>query len=167
VKIEFDGDKRDLTLKHRRLDMARAAEVFAGPTLTVKDDRAEYGEDRYISIGHLDGRMVVLVWTPRGAARRISVCERRMRVSKKSTARGWVDRDEAPDLSRPKWQEKLAAAPVKRGRPKAAVTKISTTIRLDADILKALKSTGAGWQTRANGILRTRLLSKGKAIKRS
>ena len=71
MKIEFGGDKRDLTHKHRRLDMARAAEVFAGTTLTVKDDRAEYGEDRYISIGHLDGRMVVLVWTPRGAARRI------------------------------------------------------------------------------------------------
>jgi len=71
VKIEFDGDKRVLTLRHRRLDMARAAEVFAGPTLTVKDDRTEYGENRYISIGHLDGRMVVLVWTPRGAARRI------------------------------------------------------------------------------------------------
>jgi uncharacterized protein (DUF4415 family) len=147
--------------------MARAAEVFAGPTLTVKDDRTEYGEIATSALVILMGEW--LSWSGRRAARHAasSVCERRMRVSKKSTARGWVDPDEAPDLSTPKWREKLAAAPVKRGRPKAAVTKISTTIRLDADILKALKSTGAGWQTRANGILRTRLLSKGKATKRS
>ena len=51
--------------------MARAAEIFAGPTLTIPDDRADYGEPRFIVIGRLDGRMVVTVWTPRGAARRI------------------------------------------------------------------------------------------------
>ena len=51
--------------------MARAGEVFAGATLTVEDERRDYGEDRFISIGFLDGRMVVLVWTRRGGARRI------------------------------------------------------------------------------------------------
>ena len=51
--------------------MARAGEVFAGATLTVEDDRRDYGEDRFITIGFLDGAMVVLVWTPRGGAYRI------------------------------------------------------------------------------------------------
>ena len=51
--------------------MARAAEIFDGATLTVADDRKDYGEPRFITIGRLDGRMVVTVWTPRGAARRI------------------------------------------------------------------------------------------------
>ena len=51
--------------------MARAAEVFAGATLTVEDDRQEYGESRFITIGFLDGAMVVLVWTSRGDASRI------------------------------------------------------------------------------------------------
>lgn len=51
--------------------MARAAEVFAGATLTVEDDRQEYGESRFITIGFLDGAMVVLVWTARGDASRI------------------------------------------------------------------------------------------------
>ena len=51
--------------------MARAAEVFAGPTLTVEDDRQEYGESRFITIGFLDDAMVVLVWTSRGDASRI------------------------------------------------------------------------------------------------
>ena len=71
MKIEFDPPKRQVTLERRGLDMARAAEIFAGPTLTIPDDRADYGEPRFITIGHLDGRMVVSVWTPRGAARRI------------------------------------------------------------------------------------------------
>ncbi len=51
--------------------MARAGEVFAGATLTVEDDREDYGEDRFITIGFLDERMVILVWTPRNGARRI------------------------------------------------------------------------------------------------
>ena len=54
--------------------MARAGEVFAGATLTVEDDREDYGEDRFITIGFLDERMVILVWTPRiGACRIISM----------------------------------------------------------------------------------------------
>lgn len=71
MQIEFDPAKRDQTLAHRGLDMADAGVVFAGPMLTVEDDRADYGEPRYITIGRLDGRMVVVVWTPRGGARRI------------------------------------------------------------------------------------------------
>jgi len=51
--------------------MARADEVFAGATLTVEDDRQDYGEDRFITIGYLDGRMVALVWTPRSDTHRI------------------------------------------------------------------------------------------------
>ena len=51
--------------------MARAGEIFAGATLTVEDDRQDYGEDRFITIGFLDDRMVILVWTPRDGARRI------------------------------------------------------------------------------------------------
>ncbi len=69
--IEFDAAKRSATLKARGLDMARAGEVLAGATLTVGDDRQDYGEDRFIAIGFLDHRMVVLVWTRRDGAYRI------------------------------------------------------------------------------------------------
>lgn len=71
MDIEFDTAKRDATLEARGLDMADAGEVFAGTTLTVEDDRADYGEPRFITIGHLSSRMVVVVWTPRATARRI------------------------------------------------------------------------------------------------
>jgi uncharacterized protein len=71
MKIEFDPAKRQAIIKARGLDMADAGQVFEGSTLTVEDDRQDYGETRNITVGHLDGRMVVLVWTPRGAIRRV------------------------------------------------------------------------------------------------
>ena len=39
-----------------------------GATLTVEDDRRDYGEDRFIIIGFLDCAMVVLVWMLREGA---------------------------------------------------------------------------------------------------
>jgi len=48
----------------------------------------------------------------------------------------------------------------KMGRPKSESPKISTTLRLDADVLHELKAGGRGWQTRANALLRTALLEK-------
>ena len=71
MDIEYPPAKRDATLAERGLDMSRAAEIFGGATLTVEDDREDYGETRLITIGFLDGRMVVMVWTQRGVARRI------------------------------------------------------------------------------------------------
>jgi len=71
MKITFDPAKRDLTLEHRRLDFARAGEVFAGLTATVADERFDYSEARFITAGHLDGRLIVMVWTKRGEARHI------------------------------------------------------------------------------------------------
>ena len=41
-----------------------------------------------------------------------------------------------------------------RGRPKAAVTKERTTIRLSADVMQAFRATGPGWQTRIDAALR-------------
>jgi len=71
MDIEFDPKKRDKTLAERGLDFAHAHEVFAGRHFTAEDIREAYGEVRYITVGKLKGRMIVMVWTPRGDARRI------------------------------------------------------------------------------------------------
>lgn len=62
--------------------------------------------------------------------------------------------DDIPDLSTPYWVERFAKAKVTRGRPKELVTKVSTTIRLDPDVLAAFKAEGPGWQSRINDALR-------------
>ena len=71
MEISYDPAKRAATLEERGLDFVDAPEVFSGPVFELADGRFDYGEERYITIGLLRGRMVVLVWTPRGAARHI------------------------------------------------------------------------------------------------
>jgi uncharacterized DUF497 family protein len=39
--------------------------------LTVQDTRRAYGETRFQTVGFLAGRMVMVVWTPRGDARHV------------------------------------------------------------------------------------------------
>jgi len=53
----------------------------------------------------------------------------------------------------------------RRGRPVGstqAVTKQAVKLRLDADVLEALRSSGDGWQTRTNDMLRASLALSGK-----
>ena len=71
MDIEFDEAKRQETLLKRKLDMADAGLVLAGPTLTFEDDRRDYGEQRYLTFGLLRGRMVLVCWTRRGDVYRI------------------------------------------------------------------------------------------------
>lgn len=69
--IEFDSGKRRRTLAQRGLDFRRAAEIFEGATADLIDARFDYGEQRIFTFGKLDGRYVILIWTPRGETRRI------------------------------------------------------------------------------------------------
>lgn len=71
MRLTFDPAKREKTLLERGLDFARANEVFEGVTVTMGDKRVEYGEPRFVTVGYLDARVVVVVWTPRGRVRRI------------------------------------------------------------------------------------------------
>ena len=55
----------------------------------------------------------------------------------------------------------------RRGRPVGstqAVTKEAVKIRLDADVLAALRASGEGWQTRINDTLRASLALSGKLL---
>ncbi len=71
MRITFDPVKRTKTLAERGLDFADAALVFAGVTLEVEDTRKNYRETRVICYGLLEGRLVVVGYTPRGADRHV------------------------------------------------------------------------------------------------
>lgn len=45
------------------------------------------------------------------------------------------------------------------GRPRIANPKAPLTMRIDADVLEALRSSGQGWQTRVNALLREAVAS--------
>lgn len=64
MKLSYDPAKRAKTLAERGLDFADAVQVFAGTTLTLEDDRQDYGEKRFQTLGLLNDRLVMIVWTP-------------------------------------------------------------------------------------------------------
>ena len=45
--------------------------MFAGQTITILDDRFDYGEPRFITVGLLQGRVVVIAHTETDAVVRI------------------------------------------------------------------------------------------------
>ena len=71
MQLSFDPAKRQATLDNRGLDFADAPRVFADLVFEYPDERADYGETRITTIGLLNERMVVLVWTQRGDIRHI------------------------------------------------------------------------------------------------
>ena len=83
-----------------------------------------------------------------------------MTGKKHSSPAIWTDPDEAPELTAGffKSADLYEGSQLKtRGRPKAAVTKEAVKLRLDADVLAALRASGEGWQTRINDTLRAAL----------
>lgn len=91
MQITYDPEKRALTLKHRGLDFAHAGLIFAGRTMTVEDDRQDYGEVRYQTIGRLKRFIVMVVWTERGEARRI-ISMRKCDAEERQNYRDYLDR---------------------------------------------------------------------------
>ncbi len=71
MRITYDPVKRDKTLSARGLDFADAALVFSERNLTIPDTRRNYGEPCFVCYGMLNGRMVVVGYTPRGASRHV------------------------------------------------------------------------------------------------
>ena len=64
--IRWDEPKRRENLRKHRIDLAELEPVFDFPMITVEDNREHYGELRLQSLGMWRGRVIFLVWTPRG-----------------------------------------------------------------------------------------------------
>ncbi|MCX7048813.1 MAG: BrnT family toxin [Candidatus Sumerlaeota bacterium] len=76
MRFTWDQRKRQKTLMKRGLDFAHAQQIFDGPTFTVEDDREDYGEQRWVTMGLLREKVVVVVHTEtKGEIRIISMRE--------------------------------------------------------------------------------------------
>ena len=88
-----------------------------------------------------------------------------MTAKKQSMPATWVDPEDAPELTETFFQDATLFKGNKvqaRGRPKSGATKEPVKLRLDADVLAALRATGDGWQTRINETLRASLRLAGR-----
>ena len=63
MNIEWDDTKRKSNIKNHGIDFINAPMIFTGYTLTILDDRYDYGEERFVTFGILEGRVVVVVHT--------------------------------------------------------------------------------------------------------
>jgi len=63
MKFEWDESKNQSNLIKHGFDFADAYRIFNLPMVVDLDERENYGEDRFVAIGLLDGRVVVIVYT--------------------------------------------------------------------------------------------------------
>ncbi len=63
--FEWDDAKNERNIQQHGIDFLDVSALFDGPMLTELDDRMDYGEDRWVSIGMLSTLTAVVVWTER------------------------------------------------------------------------------------------------------
>ena len=70
--FEWDEAKSQGNLEKRGFDFEYAARIFqAGDRLEYEDQRRHYGERRMVAIGKVESEILFVVYTWRGASRRI------------------------------------------------------------------------------------------------
>jgi len=167
--IVFDPAKDAIDKRKHRISLERAEDFDFDSALYNVDDREDYGELRYRAIG-LSTHTSTL-WSSRKSTKpsEPSVCERRPNMSKKSIAKP-VEKNDNPEWTQ---QDFARAVPIgglpaslqsalkahMRG-PQKAPRKIPVSIRLSPDVVHSLRSSGAGWQSKVDDILRRHLLTQ-------
>jgi uncharacterized protein len=63
MKFEWDEHKRLTNIQRHEIDFVGIEEVFQGLTVTILDDRFDYGEERFITFGLLNGFVLAVVHT--------------------------------------------------------------------------------------------------------
>lgn len=71
MRYEWDEAKRQSNIQKHGIDFVGIEKAFAGTTLTVLDDRFDYGEPRFITLALLSGRVVVIAHTETQEAIRV------------------------------------------------------------------------------------------------
>lgn len=63
MNFEWDENKRRSNIRKHGFDFRDAWQVFDLPMLVALDERKNYGEDRWIGIGMLNTRIVLIIFT--------------------------------------------------------------------------------------------------------
>jgi uncharacterized DUF497 family protein len=63
MELDWDEAKRKANLQKHGIDFVGIDKVFEGRTITFVDDRFDYGEDRYLTIGLLEGSVLAIAHT--------------------------------------------------------------------------------------------------------
>jgi uncharacterized DUF497 family protein len=69
--LEWDPEKERKNIEKHKIDFSTACRIWEGGVLERNDDRRNYSEARIEASGKVDGRLMVVIFTWRGAIRRI------------------------------------------------------------------------------------------------
>ena len=61
MKFEWDETKNKANIRKHGVSFEIAKRIFEGPVLTWLDNRMDYGEDRYISVGLVERTALIVV----------------------------------------------------------------------------------------------------------
>ncbi|MGK7943410.1 MAG: BrnT family toxin [Microcystaceae cyanobacterium] len=71
MKFEWDENKRLINIRKHGIDFLDVESIFENNTVIIEDGRLDYGEQRWLALGLLQGRVVVVVYTERKRTLRI------------------------------------------------------------------------------------------------
>ena len=84
--LEWDEAKSLKNRRERGFGFEVASEIFQGPVLELEDQRRDYGERRFLAIGQVEENFLAIVYTWRGARRRV-ISARRAKRGKRDAYR--------------------------------------------------------------------------------
>lgn len=80
IQFEWDFAKTDANLEKHGIDFDDAVRVFEDPRAQTTDvAMPEYGEERFKTVGMVDERIIAVIYTDRGANRRLISARRSRR----------------------------------------------------------------------------------------
>jgi uncharacterized protein len=63
MEFEWDESKQTSNLRKHGIDFSDVPTIFDGSIVTVEDERFDYGEERFVTFGLLQGHVVAVVHT--------------------------------------------------------------------------------------------------------
>ena len=82
MQFEWDENKRQANIEKHGIDFADAIKIFDGLAHTTQDTREDWGEERFVTVGLLDGVEIAVINTPRDKRIRI-ISARRARKTER------------------------------------------------------------------------------------
>lgn len=168
--INFDPAKDESNKAKHGLSLMLAADLNWDAGLGWVDSRFEYGETRMVALVPRDTVLYCVAYVDRADFRRVislrPANRREVKSMSRTTKRAPV-RMPTPNENRrinaaaksdpdaqPLTARQLKAMVPLRGRPKSDNTKLLVSIRYSPEVVAYFRSSGAGWQSRMDGVLR-------------
>lgn len=83
TRYEWDEKKEDENIKKHGIDFETATLIWESMTLSERDGRFDYGEERFVALGEIDERTIAVVYTWRQGNRRIISARKASRDERK------------------------------------------------------------------------------------